>query len=274
MNVVEELRIILDSKRPLDVNTVKSLEKDFMIRYNQSSNAIEGNQLTLIETRVLLENGLTAKGKPFKDHLDIINHQEAIYYLLDIVKDKEPLSERQIKVFNALLLKNTEYERDAGQYRSVPVTIHGAEHIPPQPYLLQNAMEQLILDNEQNKIAGKPDIERIAELHARFVHIHPFIDGNGRTGRLMMNFELIKSGYPVAIIEPTDRVRYYEALSRADKGNFSDITHLIKSAVQRSLEKTLAVVYPEWKKYYPKIAYQVESKKIHSKQLDELSLQR
>ncbi|TCV83324.1 Fic family protein [Testudinibacter aquarius] len=176
MDSVEQLKKILDTKRPLDPITAQSLQDDFMIRYNQASNAIEGNQLTLIETRVLLENGMTAKGKPFKDHLDVINHQEAIYYLLDIIKNKEPLSERHIKEFNTLLLKSTKYEMYSGKYRSVPVMIQGAKHIPPQPYLVQNEIDRLLEKNARDKEEGRADLERIAELHANFVRIHPFVD--------------------------------------------------------------------------------------------------
>ncbi|PJG82637.1 Fic family protein [Caviibacterium pharyngocola] len=259
MNSVEQLKKILDTRRPLDPITSKSLQNDFMIRYNQASNAIEGNQLTLVETRVLLENGITAKGKTFKDHLDVINHQEAIYYLLDLVKDKEPLSERHIKEFNALLLKSTKDEIYSGKYRSVPVMIQGAKHVPPQPYLVQNEMDRLLEKNTKDKEVGKPDLERIAELHADFVRIHPFVDGNGRTGRLIMNVELMNAGYSIAIIEPTEREDYYNALEQADEGNYKPITHLLTESVQRSLERELQVVYPDWQKDYPQIAYQLAS---------------
>ena len=275
MNTVDELRKILDSKRPLDPVTAKSLQDDFMLRYNQASNAIEGNQLTLIETRVLLENGITAKGKPFKDHLDVINHREAINYLLDIVKDNKPLSEVHIKEFNSLLLKSTEKEIYAGKYRSMPVTIQGAEHIPPQPYLLQNAMDRLIEQNRLDKENQTPALERIAKLHADFVAIHPFVDGNGRTGRLIMNLELMNAGYGIAIIELADRENYYNALARADKGDYQAITQLLKCSVQRSIERTLQVVYPQWQKDYPQIAYKVKIEKSHSQNnSEELSLQR
>ena len=272
MNTVNELKKVLDLKRPLDPVTTKSLQDDFMLRYNQASNAIEGNQLTLIETRVLLENGITAKGKPFKDHLDVINHREAINYLLDIVKAKESLSERHIKEFNALLLKGTEKEIYAGKYRSVPVMIQGAEHIPPQPYLLQNAMERLIEQNRLDKENQTPALERIAKLHADFVGIHPFVDGNGRTGRLIMNLELMNAGYSIAIIEPTDRENYYNALANADKGDYQAITRLLKDSVQRSIERELQVIYPQWQKDYPKLAYEVAKKKEIAEKKREISL--
>ena len=190
---------ILDEYRPLNQKVLQQIEQGFLVKYNQQSNAIEGNSLTIFETRVLLESGITANGKPFKDHLDILNHQEAIYYLNDLVKERKILSEAIIKDFHYLLLQKTDNAREAGKYRTMPVVIQGAEHLPPQPYLIASKMEELIEWN--NKKQSLHPIERIAQLHNRFVGIHPFIDGNGRTGRLIMNFELLKSGYQIAIIK-------------------------------------------------------------------------
>lgn len=243
---------MLSSKRPLDPTTVKSIQDSFYMKYNQQSNAIEGNSLTLIETKVLLEDGITTKGKPFKDHLDIINHQNAIYYLQDIIKQKEPLSEKNIKEFNYLLLKGTDYEKQSGIYRTIPVMIQGTEHIPPQPYLIQSKMENLILDYNDNITNCNPSekIDFIAKLHADFVHIHPFIDGNGRTGRLLMNLELIKNEYPLAIIAFDDRLDYYNALRKADKGDYEEIKKLVRKSVKKSICETLDVVFYNWKEMY------------------------
>ena len=247
MSSVNKLKHLVDSYRPLPAATVESLEKDFMLRYNRESNAIEGNRLTLVETKVLLEQGVTAKGKPFRDHLDIINHQEAIYYLMDIVNQQIPLSERVIKEFNALLLKGTKDENRSGQYRNAPVTLDGSDHIPPQPYMLPKLMEDLLANYETTK---KPSntLANVAKLHADFVGIHPFIDGNGRTGRLLMNMELMKAGYPVAIIESDDRVEYYEALRKADFKDYSALTRVITQVVERAFEKILNVIDPDWQK--------------------------
>lgn len=244
---------MLNSCRPLDENTAKSIQNSFYMQYNQQSNAIEGNSLTLTETKVLLENGITAKGKPFKDHLDIINHQNAIYYLQEIIKQKEPLSEKHIKEFNYLILKGTEYERQSGSYRTIPVMIQGTEHIPPQPYLVQKKMENLVLDYNQNITHCNPaeKIDFIAKLHADFVHIHPFIDGNGRVGRLLMNFELMKNGYPLAIISIADRVDYYNALREADQGNYNEIKDLVRETVKRSVCNILEIIFYDWKEKYP-----------------------
>ena len=145
---LEKLKKELDSYRPLPEETAKSLKGNLMLKYNQESNAIEGNSLTISETKVLLENGITAKGKPFKDHLDIINHQKAIEFLSDLVREKSVLSERDILDFHYLLLKGTENSDSAGAYRRVPVTIIGATHKTTPPFFIKNDMEDfVILDN-------------------------------------------------------------------------------------------------------------------------------
>ncbi|MFZ7261221.1 Fic family protein [Avibacterium avium] len=249
----DTLMAMLDSKRPLDNVTAENLQAHFNLKYNQSSNAIEGNQLTLNETRVLLEKGITAKGKPFKDHLDIINHKSAIDYLMDIVRKNETLSEKNILEFNYLLLKGTKDEYYAGKIRNAPVTIEGSEHIPPQPYLVQSRLDNMII-TYNDRIANANNDEKInliANLHAEFVNIHPFTDGNGRTGRLLMNFELLKHGYPLSIIPDSERMEYYEALSEYDKGNPVSIQRFIKNSVQSTLCETLNIIYPDWEKEYP-----------------------
>ena len=242
------LLLMLDSKRPLDPQTILSIQNHFFLKYNQQSNAIEGNSLTLSETIVLLKHGITAKGKPFKDHLDIINHQKAILYLQDCLDLSNNLSEKIISEFNYLLLKGTERDEYAGGYRQVPVMIEGSEHIPPQPYLIAKKMESLISQyNETALISGLDRIDLIANLHADFVHIHRFI---GRTGRLLMNFELMKHHYPPAIISLDERREYYEALASADKGDYLSIQDLVRDAVKNSTMEMLNVVFPDWRENY------------------------
>ncbi|WP_439258196.1 Fic family protein [Lonepinella sp. BR2271] len=247
---LKKLLDLLNSKRPFNEITAKSIQDHFDLKYNQQSNAIEGNSLTLSETKILLENGITAKGKPFKDHLDIINHQQAIFYLQDVVREKLPLSEKIIREFHYLLLKGSENERYAGVYRTIPVMISGAEHIPPQPYLLPSKMADLVSDYQKNLAVTDDNIALIAKLHADFVAIHPFVDGNGRTGRLLMNFELMKNGYPLAIIPFDSRDDYYQALAQADNGDYLAIEQLIKSAVMSSIIEMLNVVFPDWQAQY------------------------
>lgn len=237
----------LYSQRRLDVKTSELLKNHFYLKYNQQSNAIEGNSLTLTETKVLLENGITAKGKPFKDHLDIINHREAIYYLDDLVKNKIDLSEKIIKEFNYLLIKGTKEEYYAGKYRTQPVILSGSTHIPPQPYMLNALMEGLVADYQQDIEKADDKIARIAKLHSDFVSIHPFLDGNGRTGRLLMNLELLKNGYPLAILSDEKRVEYYQALQQADQNNYQLITNFIKESIKETAIETLNVIDPDWR---------------------------
>lgn len=240
LDKLDNYKTILDEFRPLNQKVLQQIEQDFLVKYNQQSNAIEGNSLTIFETRVLLESGITANGKPFKDHLDILNHQEAIYYLNDLVKERKTLSEAIIKDFHYLLLQKTDNAREAGRYRTMPVVIQGAEHLPPQPYLIASKMEELVEWN--NTQQSLHPIERIAQLHNRFVGIHPFIDGNGRTGRLIMNFELLKSGYQLAIIKAEQRADYYQALQLGDQGNYTMITQVIAEAAIATMEHTLKII--------------------------------
>lgn len=257
---LDKMKQLLDAKRPLPKETAQSILDNLLLRYHQESNAIEGNQLTLIETKVLLEHGMTAKGKPFKDHLDMINHQSAVYYLMELVKEQVPLSERAIKEFNGLLLKGTAQEREGGQYRNIQVVLTGSSHIPPAPLQLNDEMTGLIERYQQRTLdnAWHP-VDRVAQLHAEFVAIHPFIDGNGRTGRLIMNLELLKAGYPLAIISATDRQDYYQALATADAGDYSLIQKEVRDAVTDSLTFMLNVIEPQWQQVIDNESSDLES---------------
>lgn len=239
---LEELKKELDSYRPLPEETAKSLKGNLMLKYNQESNAIEGNSLTISETKVLLENGITAKGKPFKDHLDIINHQKAIEFLSDLVREKSVLSERDILDFHYLLLKGTENSDSAGAYRRVPVTIIGATHKTTPPFLIQKDMEDLLIWHNEALAKEMNPVTRAALLHTKFVRIHPFIDGNGRTARLLLNTELLKAGYPMAIIKKEDRAEYYDALESVGwLEDFSKIVAFIQENVKETAKFMLDI---------------------------------
>ncbi|MDD4237948.1 MAG: Fic family protein [Desulfotomaculaceae bacterium] len=157
--------------------------------WTYNSNAIEGNTLTISETRVVLE-GITIGGKTIREHLEVINHKDAILFLEELVNNNEHLSEWNIKNIHRLVLKNIDDE-NAGRYRTENVIISGAKHRPPGHYLIKDQMEQLVKDcnGHWQKLHS---IERATLLHGEFVKIHPFVDGNGRTARLLLNFELIK----------------------------------------------------------------------------------
>lgn len=203
--LIEKKKTELDTKRPLTEGEVQRLYDDFMVEYTYNSNAIEGNTLTLRETEMVLR-GLTVDRKPLKDHLEVVGHKDAFYFVVDLVKEKAEITESVIKQIHSLVLADK--PMDKGVYRKIPVRIMGAYHEPVQPYLIEPKMYELLQDYKKDK---RNIAEKLAEFHIRFEGIHPFIDGNGRTGRLLINLELMKAGYPPIDIKFTDRKRYYDA---------------------------------------------------------------
>ena len=208
---IDSLKNKLDAQRPLPSSVVKNLQEDLILRWAYLSNAIEGNTLTLLETKVVLE-GITVGGKALREHFEAINHRNAIYYVEDIIKKEEPFSEWQIRNIHQLILKNID-DDNAGRYRQQNVLISGATNTPPDYTLLNDKMAHFVdwYNSESNQLHP---IERAAKVHADFVGIHPFIDGNGRTSRLLMNLELMKAGYPPCVITVENRLAYYEALDQ------------------------------------------------------------
>lgn len=206
LSEIDTLKNELRSLRPLNPAELKRLREEFVIETTYNSNAIEGNTLTLRETALILQEGITIAEKPLRDHLDVIGFKDAFYYIIDRASQPEPLTEETITTIHSLVLMNDRENR--GKYRNVPVRIMGALHTPPQPYMVQPALEQLLVQYETWKHT-RPTLEAIAKLHLEFESIHPFIDGNGRTGRLLLNLELIKSGYLPVDIKFTDRRAYY-----------------------------------------------------------------
>ena len=204
---IQRKRERLSEMRPLTQGEVERLAEEFMIDFTYNSNAIEGNTLTLKETALALE-GMTIDQKPLKDHLEAVGHRDAFLYVQDVAKQELPLSETVIKNIHALVLMNR--PDDKGVYRRIPVRIMGAYTEPVQPYMIELRMTELLSANEARKNT-MTDIERIALFHLEFEGIHPFIDGNGRTGRLILNLDLIRNGYPPINVKFTDRKRYYDA---------------------------------------------------------------
>ena len=238
---IDKKKKIIEEKRPLPKNTLKSIREKLFLDWTYNSNAIEGNTLTLSETKVVLEDGITIGGKTLKEHLEVVNHKEAIMYMEDIIKDNESLSERQIKNIHHLILKGIDDE-NAGRYRKEKVVISGAEHTPPDPFIVPDKMEALI--NWYYEDGQKMHtVERASRLHTDLVKIHPFIDGNGRTARVLLNFELIKDGYPIVIIKNEDRAKYYESLDKAHiAGDYDDFMKLVSESLNRSLDLYLELI--------------------------------
>ena len=238
---IDTLKAALDAARPLPIHTAASLRDKLALEWTYHSNAIEGNTLTLRETKVVLE-GITVGGKSLREHFEVTNHRDAILYVEEIVARNEALSEWQIKNIHSLVLKGID-ESEAGRYRRENVVITGASTTPPG--FLHLAEEMAAMLEWHQHAAPAHSVQRAAELHTRFVKIHPFIDGNGRTGRLLLNFELMKAGYPPAIIRKEDRLAYYDALDIACvSGAYDDITQLVAEAVQRSLSTYLDLLAP------------------------------
>ncbi len=238
-NEVDQLKSELDNKRPIPKETLKSLEESIALEWTYNSNGIEGNTLTLRETQVVLE-GITVGGKSIKEHLEAINHEKAILYLNDLVKEKNPITEWNIKSIHQLVLKNIDDE-NAGRYRRENVTIKGATHTPPDYLKVPELMEKLVLNFENwNEFHH---ITQAALLHGELVKIHPFVDGNGRTSRLLMNLDLMNHGYNPVIIKKEDRLEYYEALDKAHTtGNYTDFIKLITKLEIEMLKKYLELL--------------------------------
>lgn len=231
---LDNLKAKLDSHRPLSPDIVKNLHEDLVLRWTYHSNAIEGNTLTLQETKVALE-GVTVGGKTLREHFEAINHKEAILFIEELAGSDELLSQHTIKQIHSLILKNID-DTNKGTYRKINVIISGARHKPPQSIEIPSKMENFIKEYEQKKNALHP-VQLAAWVHIEFVGIHPFIDGNGRTSRLLMNLELIKAGYPPVVIRLEDRLEYYKALDIAHTtGDTTLFLELMEKVVEKSFE--------------------------------------
>lgn len=233
---------MLDAARPFPQHTLATLREKLALEWTYHSNAIEGNTLTLRETKVVLE-GITIGGKSLNEHLEAINHSHAIDFVQGLVNSGIDLGEREIKEIHQLVLSGIN-NNEAGRYRRENVVIAGASTTPPSFLHLNDEMEGLLTWHR-----GANDmhpVERAAEFHTRFVEIHPFVDGNGRTGRLLLNFELMKAGYPPAVIRKEDRIAYYDALDDACvTRDYHRITELVADAVQRSMTIYLELIDPQ-----------------------------
>ena len=208
----------LSALRPLPEEALKKIQDALDIEYTYESNRIEGNTLTLQETALVVNEGVTISGKSMREHLEAINHAEAISYIKDIAKQDIEISERTIKEIHALILHGIDRE-NAGRYRTVPVMISGSTHMPPQPYLIEKQMEDFILRFKQMEAEKVHPVLIAAYLHDELVRIHPFIDGNGRTSRLLMNLYLLRHGYVIITLKGSN-----DAKSKLLQG-FGNVTY-------------------------------------------------
>lgn len=232
----------LDALRPLPAAAVRRLQEQLMVEWTYHSNAIEGSTLTLRETQLILETGLTIGGKSLREHFEVLNHRQAIEYVETLALGTEPINAFHVRQVHQLVLSRID-DANAGRYRTLPVRIAGAQYQPPEhwelPHLLADWEEWL-----HGEAVGFHPVARAALAHHRLAAIHPFIDGNGRTARLVMNVLLLRDGYPPAIILRENRAQYYRALAQADNGKGAPIVNFSGRAVERSLTLYLEACTP------------------------------
>jgi Fic family protein len=233
LSSIEGKKKELDRHRPLNPSVVTKLKEQFLIEWTYNSNAIEGNTLSLQETELVINRGLTIGNKSLKEHFEAINHKECIELIEKFVQKKEELSTQFIKQLHEIILKNID-DYQAGVYRKANVRILGAVHIPPDASKVERLMEEFLEWYYSNK--HKISISELAAwVQYKFVWIHPFIDGNGRTARLLMNLVLLQNGYPPAVILNLDRQKYYRVLRQADMDKPKDYLNFIGRSIERSL---------------------------------------
>jgi Fic family protein len=239
-NYIDSLKETIDEHRPFSKGLANSLQEKLIVEWTYNSNAIEGNTLTLSETKVVLE-GMTIGGKSMVEHLEAINHREDILFVENLIASKKPLSEWNIKNIHALILKEID-NINVGKYRTENVVISGARHIPPKHYEVGDLMQKLMAEYQNEWKVFHP-VVRAALLHGEFVKIHPFIDGNGRTSRLLLNFELMKNGYTPIIIKNEERAKYYDVLDLAHTTmNYEPFIKLVSELVIESEKLWLSVL--------------------------------
>lgn len=204
---IDQMKERLSEYRPLSPAETEALRQEFIVEHTYNSNAIEGNTLTMKETQLVLQ-GVTIDRKPLKDHLEAIGYKEAYEYMEQLAREQKELTNHEICTLHSLVLADR--AEDRGRWRRVPVSIAGALTVPVQPYQIEPMMSALLADMD-TIYQHLHVVEKVALFHLRFESIHPFIDGNGRTGRLLMNLQLIKAGYPPVNVKYADRKRYYDA---------------------------------------------------------------
>lgn len=236
---VDRLKEQLASMRPLSQGEVEALREEFIIEHTHQSTAIEGNTLTLKETALVLQ-GITIDRKPLKDHLEAVGYKEAYEYVERLVKEQKMLSAYEICSIHSLVLADR--LEDRGRWRRVPVRIMGASVEPPQPYMIEPMVGEL-LNDYSTVMARLHTVERVSLFHLRFEGIHPFVDGNGRTGRLLLNMQLMQAGYPPINVKFADRKRYYDAFEDyVVTGSPQAMTNLVAEYLKERMTSMLSLL--------------------------------
>jgi len=232
---IQEKKDRLDKLRPLSTDAVKKILEDIRLRHTYHSDAIEGNTLTLQETKLVLDEGITIGGKPLKDHIEARNDAEAFDLMIDLVNAKKSISQETIQQIHEVVTKGL--LKDAGKYRAGNVRITGSTTTPPSYLKIVKLMDEYIQNMQKLKLHP---IKKAAFIHHEFVWIHPFYDGNGRVVRLLTNLYLMQKGYPPIILKKEDRKRYYFALNKGDQGDLSVFADFIAKAVHEALQHYLS----------------------------------
>lgn len=240
LDEIDQKKAVIDKHR-LPKIVREKLEEHLNVDWTYNSNAIEGNSLSRHETYTVITQGLTAltvSGKPIKDYLEAINHKTAIDYIAELARRDSEITELDIRQIHALVLKYID-EENAGRYRRIQIYISSSSHVPPGPVDVPPQMQDFGKWLKEEGPLLHP-VEYAALAHLKLVTIHPFIDGNGRTARLLMNLILLKYGYPIAIIQQEQRNRYYDVLEHAHKtGDTGPFIQLIAEAVNQTADKYL-----------------------------------
>jgi Fic family protein len=244
-------KAMLDKSRPLPNIALHKIKEALAIEWTYNSNSIEGNTLTLRETQMVLQEGITIKGKSLNEHFEAKNHEKAIDYLYSIVNNNYVLRSIDVLTLHGYVLRSIE-DDFAGRIRNGGVRISGANFVPPSANKVSDLLDELV-DFVNNNPLGMNDIELATVFHHKFVWIHPFFDGNGRTVRLAMNLLLMRKGFPPAIILKNDRKKYYEALNQANNGNYQKLILLMCQAQERTLNIYLNAL-PDNEQEYDTIA--------------------
>jgi len=254
-----EKKAVLQNSRPLPNIALLKIREALSIEWTYNSNSIEGNSLTLRETQMVLQEGITIKGKSLREHFEAKNHETALNFLYKLIDENHLLSSKDILSLHELVLRSIE-DDFAGRLRNAGVRIAGANFLPPNAQKVSGLLDELIKFVNTNPL-GLNDIELATVFHHKFVWIHPFFDGNGRTVRLAMNLLLMRSGFPPAIILKNDRKKYYDALNSANKGNYSKLALLMSQALERTLNIYLQAL-PDSDLGYTEISRLVEEEEL------------
>ena len=224
--------------RPRPADVTEELRQRYEVSLTHHSTAIEGNTLTQSETQIVIEKGITIGGKSVREHLEVIGHKEALDFVIELASDQAHLGEREIREIHSLVMKG-QANGDSGRYRTLDVKAAGTDYVYPSHLKVPELMAEFVA------WAGTPTevhpVDFAAEAHLRFVTIHPFRDGNGRVGRLLLNLMLLRKGYPIAVLPVTQRAEYIGALEVAQSGGGHEmLDHLVRASVARSFAETLA----------------------------------